>query len=104
MIRFLTTRLAGAGVTILVKSFIIFALIGLMPGDPLDMLSQANPEATPEQIATLRQIYGVDQPIGERYWTWLTQALHGDFGFSRLQHRPVFGIILDALGNTLVLM
>jgi len=104
MIRFLTTRLAGAAVTLLAKSFIIFALIGLMPGDPLDMLSQANPDATPEQIATLRQIYGVDQPIGARYWTWLQQALHGDFGFSRMQHRPVLEIITAALGNTLILM
>jgi peptide/nickel transport system permease protein len=67
------------------------------------MLSQANPDATPEQIATLRHIYGVDQPIGSRYWAWLQSALHGDFGFSRLQHRPVLEIVLAGLGNTLVL-
>ena len=104
MIRFLATRALGAGVTLLVKSFIIFSLIGLMPGDPLDLLIQANPEATPEDVAKLRAIYGVDQPIGERYWSWLTQALHGDFGYSRAQHRPVMEVILPALGNTLILM
>jgi peptide/nickel transport system permease protein len=103
MIRFLATRLTGAIVTLLVKSFVIFALIGLMPGDPLDMLSQANPDATPEDIANLRRIYGVDQPLGERYWAWLQSALHGDFGYSRIQHRPVTEIVLPALGNTLVL-
>ena len=104
MLRFLTTRLAGAAVTLLVKSFIIFALIGLMPGDPLDMLSQANPEATPEDVARLREIYGVDQPIWGRYVAWMAQAAHGDFGFSRIQHRPVLEIIVPALGNTLLLM
>ncbi len=103
MLRFLATRTLGAIVTLLVKSFVIFALIGLMPGDPLDMLSQSNPDATPEQIALLRQMYGVDQPIWERYVTWLSQALHGDFGYSRIQHRPVLGIVWQALGNTLVL-
>ena len=104
MIHFLATRSAGALVTLLVKSFIIFALIGLMPGDPLDMLSQANPEATPEEITNLRHIYGVDQPLGARYWAWLGQAIKGDFGYSRLQHRPVMEIIVAGLGNTLVLM
>ncbi len=104
MMRFLATRSAGALITLLVKSFIIFALIGLMPGDPLDMLSQANPEATPEEISNLRHIYGVDQPLGARYWAWLVQAMHGDFGYSRMQHRPVMEIIIAGLGNTLVLM
>jgi peptide/nickel transport system permease protein len=104
MIRFLATRSAGALITLLVKSFVIFALIGLMPGDPLDMLSQANPEATPEEITNLRHIYGVDQPLGARYWAWLHQAVQGDFGYSRMQHRPVMEIIIAGLGNTLVLM
>ncbi len=103
MLRFLASRTLGAAITLAVKSFIIFTLIGLMPGDPLDMLAQANPEATPEQIATLRSIYGVDQPLGDRYWNWLTAALHGDFGFSRIQHRPVLEVIIPALGNTLAL-
>lgn len=104
MIRFLLTRSFGAVVTLLVKSAVIFALIGLMPGDPLDMLSQANPDATPEQVAQLRSIYGVDQPLVERYWAWLRAALHGDFGYSRMQHRPVMEIVLAGLGNTLILM
>ncbi len=103
MIRFLATRTLGAIITLFAKSFIIFALIGLMPGDPLDLLAQANPDATPESIATLRSIYSVDQPLPDRYVAWLQAALHGDFGFSRIQHRPVLDIVVPALGNTLVL-
>jgi peptide/nickel transport system permease protein len=56
MIRFLATRSAGALVTLLIKSFIIFALIGLMPGDPLDVMIASNPGATPEVVARLRAI------------------------------------------------
>jgi peptide/nickel transport system permease protein len=103
MLRFLLHRSAGAAVVLLAKSFVIFALIGLMPGDPIDLLTQANPEATPFDIQRLRAIYGVDQPILARYGHWLWAALHGDFGFSRLQHRPVLEIVLPALANTLLL-
>ncbi len=101
--RFLASRLTGAGIVLLLKSFVIFALIGLMPGDPIDLMMNANPETTPEQMALLRAMYGLDLPITSRYWTWLTAAMHGDFGYSRIQHRPVLDIIIPALGNTLIL-
>jgi peptide/nickel transport system permease protein len=103
MIRFLLFRLAGACIVLVAMSFVVFALIGLMPGDPVDLLASANPDATPEQIAFLRQLYGVDTPIPVRYWHWLTAALHGDLGFSRLQHRPVLEVVMPALGNTIIL-
>lgn len=103
MVRFLSSRLLGAAIVLLLKSFVIFALIGLMPGDPIDLMINANPETSPEQVAHLRAMYGLDLPIGSRYWTWLVAALHGDFGYSRIQHRPVLDIIVPALGNTLIL-
>lgn len=101
--RFLLTRLGAAALVIALKSFIIFVLIGLMPGDPVDLLMSANPDATPEDVAKLRAIYGVDQPIAARYLSWLFAALHGDLGFSRIQHRPVLDVVIPALGNTLLL-
>ncbi len=103
MIRFLASRALGAFVVLVAKSFVIFALIGLMPGDPIDLLMTANPEATPEDIAHLRKLYGVDTPIPVRYWHWLVGAVQGDFGYSRMQHRPVLEIVIPALGNTIIL-
>jgi peptide/nickel transport system permease protein len=103
MLRFLAGRAGAALIVLAVKSFVIFALIGLMPGDPLDLLMSANPDATPDEIANLRRIYGVDTPIPVRYWNWLVAALHGDLGFSRIQHRPVLDIVIPALGNTIIL-
>ena len=64
-------------------SFVIYNLIGLMPGDPIDTMIASNPGATPEVVAHLRAIYGLDQPLLLRYWHWLLDALHGDFGYSR---------------------
>ncbi len=89
MTRFLLTRLLGAGIVLAAMSFAVFALIGLMPGDPLDLQISANPDITPEAIAHLRELYGVDTPIATRYGHWVVAALHGDLGFSRMQQRPV---------------
>jgi peptide/nickel transport system permease protein len=85
------------------KAFVIFVLIGLMPGDPVDLLMNANPDARPEDVIRLRAIYGVDQPILQRFGDWLAAAAHGDFGYSRSLHRPVLDIVIPALGNTLLL-
>ena len=89
MARFMTWRIVGLLLVLLIKSFVIFALIGLMPGDPIDLLMSANPNMMPEDVVKLRAIYGVDEPLFSRYANWLVNAVQGDFGFSRIQHRPV---------------
>ena len=74
-------------------SFVIYSLIGLMPGDPIDVMISSNPGATPEVVAHLRAIYGLDQPILLRYWHWLVAAVQGDFGFSRTHAQPVLQVL-----------
>jgi len=103
MTKFLVSRTFGLLIVLLIKSFVIFVLIGLMPGDPIDLLMSANPNMQPEDVSKLRAIYGVDEPILSRYWNWLVNALHGDFGYSRIQHRPVLEVVIPALGNTIIL-
>ena len=93
----------GLGV-LLVMSFVIYGLIGLMPGDPIDMMIQADPNLSTADAARLRALYGLDRPIVERYGTWLGAALAGDFGYSRQFARPVLDVLLPRLGNTLLLM
>lgn len=104
MIRYIAQRLAESIVVLFVMSFIIYALIGLMPGDPVDVMINANPRATAEDAARLRALYGLDRPIGERYLAWLGAAVQGDLGFSRLHARPVLEVLVPRLGNTVVLM
>jgi peptide/nickel transport system permease protein len=65
---------------------------------------QADPELTPEDAARLKALYGLDRPIHERYLTWLGDALGGDFGYSRLFHKPVDAVLLPRLANTVALM
>jgi peptide/nickel transport system permease protein len=85
-------------------SFVVYAMIGMMPGDPVDLMITSTPGITPEVITHLRTIYGLDQPLLLRYWHWLLAALSGDFGFSRLHAQPVIEVLTPALLNTARLM
>jgi peptide/nickel transport system permease protein len=104
MIQFTAWRLLQSLLVIAVMSFVIYALIGLMPGDPVDQMIAADPRLTSADVAELRARYGLDQPIFERYLRWLGDALQGNFGFSRLHTAPVLSVLSLALMNTLVLM
>ena len=104
MTRFILARCAQAALVLLAMSFVIYNLIGLMPGDPIDIMMSSNPGATPEVVAHLRAIYGLDQPILLRYGHWLLAALRGDFGFSRTHAQPVLTVLLPALAQTSKLM
>ncbi|WP_158045927.1 ABC transporter permease [Skermanella pratensis] len=104
MLRFVAFRLLEALVVLLIMSFLIYGLIGLMPGDPVDLMINADPNLTAADAARLRELYGLDQPIWQRYLNWLAAALQGDLGYSRLFSRPVPEVLAPRLMNTLLLL
>ena len=104
MLTYIVQRLVQTALVLLVMSFIIYAMIGLMPGDPIDLMVQADPDLTAEDQERLKALYGLDQPLTTRYWNWLTAALQGDFGYSRLFAQPVLDVLWPRLGNTIVLI
>ena len=104
MMRFAVIRLAEIAVVLALMSFVIYALLGLMPGDPIDLMRQADPHMSAADAARLKAVYGLDRPLVERYLAWAGQALHGEFGYSRLFAAPVIGILLPRLGNSLLLL
>jgi len=77
---YLLRRLAAGVGVLFVASFLMFVLVSLS-GDPLAHL-MANPHISPATIATAREQMHLDEPLLERYWTWLSGLLHGDFGMS----------------------
>lgn len=104
MMRFIAGRLVESAIVLLIMSFVVYFLIGLMPGDPADLMIAADPKLTSEDVARLKAIYGLDRPLWERYVAWLGSALTADFGNSRLHVRPVLEVMGPFLVNTLVLM
>jgi peptide/nickel transport system permease protein len=104
VIRLLAGRLVQIALTLAVLSFAMFLLIGLMPGDPIDLAIAGDPRLTAEDAARLRALHGLDQPLVTRYLAWAAALLQGEFGYSRLFAQPVAQIIGPALGSTLVLL
>jgi len=104
MTRFIARRLVETLVVLFVMSICIYGLIGLMPGDPIDLMLTADPKLTAADVARLKALYGLNQPLIDRYLAWLAAAAHGDFGFSRLQAQPVMQVLAPRLLNTLLLM
>jgi peptide/nickel transport system permease protein len=89
---------------LLIMSFVVYGLMGLMPGDPIDLMIAGDPHLTAADALRLKALYGLDKPWTERYLRWLAQILQGELGYSRLYARPVLDALLPALGNTALLM
>ncbi|MGE5547654.1 MAG: ABC transporter permease [Solirubrobacterales bacterium] len=104
MTHHLASRLLQSLVVLLVMSFVVYGLMGLMPGDPIDMMIAGNPHLSPADAVRLKALYGLDQPWTERYLRWLAQVVQGEFGYSRLFAKPVLAAMAPALANTAILM
>ncbi|WP_337877372.1 ABC transporter permease [Elioraea sp.] len=104
MLRLIGQRLLQGAVTVVILSFAAYTLIGLMPGDPIDLAIAGDPRLSPEDAARLRALHGLDQPLTSRYLAWATGALQGQFGFSRLFAAPAHEVLGTALLNSLALL
>ncbi len=96
-------RLLIAVPTLLLISFVIFAILALAPGDPLAQFA-ANPAVPPEVRDNIRHSLGLDQPWPIRYVKWLTAMAQGDWGFSFASRIPVWDLIAQRLPNTLAVL
>jgi len=83
-------------------SLIVFVMITLTPGDPVDIML-GDQLATQEQIDSLRRDMGLDLPAPRRFIRLLANALHGEFGLSFFHRRPVMTVILERLPATIEL-
>lgn len=97
-------RLIETIIVIAVMSFVIYALIGLMPGDPIDLMLGSDPHLTSADVARLKSLMGIDQPLLKRYAAWARAALSGDLGYSRLYVRPALAALAAPLGRSALLM
>jgi len=101
--RYVARRLLIAIPTLLVISFVVYAILALAPGDPLGQFA-ANPNVPPEVRERIRHSLGLDQAWHIRYVKWLLALLQGDFGYSFGSHSPVAGLLVERLPNTLAVV
>lgn len=99
--RYLRTVLLLLLPTLLLVTAINFVLVRLAPGDPAVMLAGA--DATPTQVAQIRQSLGLNGSIVEQLVRYYARLLRGDFGYSYTFKQPVMDILLPRMANTLLL-
>lgn len=99
MFRYVQHRLLVAIPTIVLISVIVFLLLYLIPGDPASIYIGEN-QATPERMAEIRHVMGLDRPLYVQYGDFAWNALQGDLGTSLQTDRPVTTEIRDRLPNT----
>ncbi len=83
----------------LAVSMVIFSIIHLIPGDPIDNLLKIG--SGPEQRAIMTERYGLDKPLPVQYAIWLGGVLTGDLGNAIVARRPVIDLIAQALPYSL---
>ena len=88
MIRFILTRLGLIIPTFLGMTLLVFFLIRMVPGDPVETLAGER-GIDPARHATLLKEYGLDRPIMVQYGIYIVRVLHGDLGRSIITHAPV---------------
>jgi peptide/nickel transport system permease protein len=106
MFQYLVRRGAISLVTLLLITMVIYALIRNIPGTPLTVdMGMMNPGrmASAADIKRFERLYGLDKPVYEAYFIWLSNVVRGDFGRSiPKNNQPVLGLILSRLPATLM--
>jgi peptide/nickel transport system permease protein len=100
---YLFRRLLIAVPSLLGISAVLFTVLALAPGDPFEELA-TNPNVPPEVRLALRAHFGLDDPVWQRYFHWLSAMLHGDWGFSFISRIDVDTLILQRLPVTLAVI
>ncbi|NHV09289.1 glutathione ABC transporter permease GsiC [Cronobacter turicensis] len=87
MFSYIIKRLLGLIPTLLIVAVLVFLFVHLLPGDPARLV--AGPEADSQVIELVRHQLGLDQPLWQQFWHYISNVVHGDFGTSLVSRRPV---------------
>jgi peptide/nickel transport system permease protein len=101
LLQFIGWRVLRGLLVLFLLSIVAFALIRMLPGDPVTLL--AGPYSDEATRAALRSDLGLDGPLVGQYLHWMANMLQGDFGTSVFNGLPVKDLLLERLPNTLQL-
>ena len=106
MTAYLVRRLLFAALTLVVVTFLVYALIRNMPGSPLDSdpaVAGSDRQISEADYERLKKAYGLDLPWPLGYARWAGSVVRGDLGVSLVQKKPVADLIAGRIGATLLL-
>lgn len=103
MLKNIGKRILFSIVVLFALTFFVFLLSNMMSGNALDVVLQGEGTISEEAYQALLHEMGLDLPIPVRYWNWLVNFLHGDMGTSTVNGQPVWSILKERIGPTLIL-
>lgn len=98
---FIARRLLFSLLVLLIISIVVFFVVQVLPGDVASMI--LGTDATPEDVATMREQLGLNRPALVRYLEWIGGVVRGDWGTSLRLNQPVGPLILSRMANSAVL-
>lgn len=101
VLRFIGTRVLSSAVVLLGVLIVVFALVHLVPGDPVRLA--LGTRYTPEAYEALRTASGLDRPLPEQFVSYVLHAVTGDFGVSFRNGQPITTTLLQRLPATVSL-
>ena len=102
MVSYILRRVLATMPVMAIVALLVFSLLYIAPGDPAAMI--AGDQASPDDVARIRQSLGLDRPFLVQFGTWLWRILHGDLGTSIFTNLPVSALIAQRIEPTLSLM
>jgi peptide/nickel transport system permease protein len=102
MLRHIAGHMAQAVLLLISVVVLIFCLLQLIPGDPIQAMVGDMP-VPPALRASLEQRFQLNEPFLQRLYGYLVNVLHGDLGYSMNYRRPVFDILAERFPRTLLL-
>lgn len=102
MIGILARRFAQAVAVLVIVTFVVVALVNLVPGGPVAAL--LGTKRTPQELAHFNNLYGFNRPIYIQWWKWTWQLLHGNLGYSPKLNVSVASEVGLYLPKTVVLL
>jgi peptide/nickel transport system permease protein len=103
LLRYLVARVLGMIVMIVLATLVVFIIASLVPADPILAQLGDMQAADEELVAAYRAKWGLDLPLWQQYWIFLTKLVHGDFGISISSQRPVLADIAQYAPATIEL-
>lgn len=101
--RTLVERLLQLIPVLLGVALVVFLMISLTPGDPVEIMVGNDDLVTPEQMDQMRVDLGLNLPLHERFFHFVVNAVQGNFGLSFFHRRPVADVLLERLPATIEL-
>ena len=102
MARYIVKRLIQLFPVLILLSVIVFSLVHIIPGDPVDVM-MGEGFNDPVVAEALRKQLHLDKPLVVQYIYWLWDVAHGNLGKSVITHQPVLGMILERFPATMLL-